>query len=142
MSTLFLVNLFVFFTLFVGCAPKKVGDHRNRVGAPGRIPQGDVRTDDRESEGANNGKGADEPLASSPDGSMAIRDVYLAQTHVLAVDSQYLRLVSDREALLKVNLTALDPDIKSPSVSVIGKIGKVEETLSLVGPEILSLIHI
>ena len=69
---------------------------------------------------------------------MAIAAVYLAQTHVLAPDAPYFKLVGGRPALLKVQLTGSGP---SPAVSaVVTATTNKTTTLTLAGPKDLASV--
>ncbi|NVJ62253.1 MAG: hypothetical protein HWE27_17835 [Gammaproteobacteria bacterium] len=65
--------------------------------------------------------------------------VFLAQTHVLAPDDPLFKLVGNRPALLKVQVT--DPDqVLAPQVTVELQLGSDLSTLTLQGPENLPAV--
>ncbi len=67
--------------------------------------------------------------------------VYIAQTHVLPPNNKYFRLVSDRKALLKVQVIKGDNaenNCDSPEVKAVLTLNGKDETIILKGPKKLS----
>ena len=63
-----------------------------------------------------------------------IQDVFIAQTHVLRPTDKYFKLVAEKPALLKVNLTASKRGIAAPRVKALISSGNSTGTLLLSGP--------
>jgi hypothetical protein len=63
----------------------------------------------------------------------AIDDVFFAQTHVLRPESELFRLVSDREALIKVHVTAEETE-DAPAVTALLSLNGRNRTIPLSGP--------
>ena len=130
------VSLLVVF-LLGACVPKVAGDRRSESGSPIRSPQSDGRAEDRPANIGSDSNTDEDPIAVTRDGSFALAQIHLAQTHVLPMSSKYLRLVAGRETLIKVNLVAASAESQAPVVSVTAKVGDVEETFALTGPAIM-----
>lgn len=76
------------------------------------------------------------PISARPmadPGKVQIDKVYLAQTHVLEPSDPMFKLVGNRQALLKVQVTHPD-GMPSPAVEAKLKLGKKSTTLTLQGP--------
>jgi len=65
-----------------------------------------------------------------------IEHVYTAQTHVLPIDTDVMKLVADRPALLKAQVTA-PQGIAAPPVTAVLSLGERQMTMPLGGPSVL-----
>lgn len=123
---------------FVACAQRTGVDERRRHDAPVTTLSSDTST---EAGSHGTDTSLDDVIVTSADGSLGVAGIYLAQTHVLPVDSEYACLVSDREALLKVDLIARKPDEKAPNVLVTTKLASQTATFKLVGPALVPTVR-
>ncbi len=65
-------------------------------------------------------------------------EVYYAQTHVLRPEDEYFGLVSDKAALIKVQLTSEDGE-QAPPVTATLTLNGTTTLLTLTGPDVLPL---
>jgi hypothetical protein len=70
--------------------------------------------------------------------SIQLEKVYIAQTHVLSPDDSLFRLVSGKDALLKINLSSPD-SVTAPTISAFLELNGSSIEKDLAGPVIIPL---
>lgn len=134
------LNLLLLIFTAVGCS--KNGDAKDESSDPGITSGNDADSEtpggtDSDTAPDSGGEDACDPGAGEDCSHLGTIDaVFFAQTHVQKPDHELFKLVSDREALIKIHVVAPSAP-KSPEVTITLRLGGQTHELAAEGPDVL-----